>query len=212
MRDCPGKPSTTRTAVGPHSSGVAVVSSSGKARPARAHIRAKAASRATTAGPHTINIVSRQHGAPFVGLPAHSLPMHSPPDIARSPSTTRSLRWSRLNAAIRPLDQIGRNGRTSTPWLRSSRQYRLPVPWQANAGPRALGPRRGEAPPGVVVVNDVVLEMDRALCTGDHVQHRLKRITADRDVADDVAGDGPCSRRPIQRPRKRIHPPPPTPP
>src|SRR5258707_5905532 len=68
MRDCPGKPSTTRTAEGPHSSGAAVVSSSGSGRPARAHIRTNAASNAATAGPHTASIVSRQGARPAARL------------------------------------------------------------------------------------------------------------------------------------------------
>src|SRR5213083_1776490 len=67
MRDCPGKPSTTRTAEGPHSSGVGVVSSSGSGRPARAHIRPNAAANTATAGPQTATIVSRQHAREAAG-------------------------------------------------------------------------------------------------------------------------------------------------
>ena len=77
----------------------------------------------------------------------------------------------------------------------------------AHAGARPLRPRRSEAPPGGVVADDVILEVNGPLCVGDHLEHRVERIAADRDVADEVAGNRPCTRRPIQRVRKRVHPP-----
>src|SRR5258706_297090 len=83
MRDCPGNPSTTRTAEGPHSSGAAVVSSSGSGRPARAHVRPNATSNAATAGPQTASIVSRQGARPAPRLPAHSSPTRRPPVMWR---------------------------------------------------------------------------------------------------------------------------------
>src|SRR2546421_4769468 len=44
-----------------------------------------------------------------------------------------------------------------------------------HAGPRALGERRGEAAPGAVVPNDVVLEVHPAAGLGDELEHHLER-------------------------------------
>src|SRR2546421_11756047 len=47
-----------------------------------------------------------------------------------------------------------------------------------HAGPRALGERRGEAAPGAVVPNDVVLEVHPAAGLGGELEHHLQRARA----------------------------------
>jgi len=74
----------------------------------------------------------------------------------------------------------------------------------ADPGARPLRPRARETAPGVIVLNDVILEMNSALRARDHFEHHVEGDTAHRDVADEVAGNRSSTRRAIQRPRERV--------
>src|SRR5437660_7960390 len=78
-----------------------------------------------------------------------------------------------------------------------------------HAGSGPLGPRRGEPATGAIVVDDVVLEMHRALRAGNHLEHRLERIPAHGDVANNVAGNRSRAGGAIESARERVcgHPP-----
>ena len=78
-----------------------------------------------------------------------------------------------------------------------------------HAGAGALDPRRREPATGAIVVDDVVLEMHRSLGAGNHLEHRLERIPAHGDVADDVAGNRSRAGGTIESARERVcgHPP-----
>ncbi len=69
----------------------------------------------------------------------------------------------------------------------------------ADAGPRALGERVGEAPAGGVVADDVVLEVHPAACRADRGHHRVQRARAVGVVLEAVAFDRPRAGGAVER-------------
>jgi len=173
MRDCPGSPSTTRTAEGPHSSGAAVVSSSGSGRPARAphpderrfqrgHRRARTRQASCRA-----RALARPRGLPRPIRRRRRGRRSSP----FSPVYDEQLAVVTAECGDRPLVQIGRNGRTSTPALRSATPVGAraagtrsivedPHPQAARAGVRGPPSRREGASRWPSLVDDVILEVN----------------------------------------------------
>ena len=90
------------------------------------------------------------------------------------------------------------------PAARAAAAERIVEDSDADAGAGPLRPCACEAAAGLVVVNDVILEMHRALRARDHLEHRIERMVADRDVPEDVARNRPRTCRAVQRPRERV--------
>src|SRR3989440_4326653 len=73
-----------------------------------------------------------------------------------------------------------------------------------HAGPRALGERRGEAAPGAVVPNDVVLEVHPAAGLGDELEHHLERARAVGVMLEPIAADRAGPRGAVDRQAQSI--------
>src|SRR5438552_17425635 len=96
-------------------------------------------------------------------------------------------RTTRQDRSERPAVDAGAAQLTPVGAARAEGAERVVEDAHANPGARPLGPRRRKAAAGVVVVNEVILEVNRALGAHDHLQHRNKRGCADLDVTHDFA-------------------------
>ena len=190
--------------------------------PVSAQVTANAASSALAAGPSISTAVSRHGGWPGRG---------------RRPTRRRcSARRSRRGRRRPPAASDGRASgcaktrssrgglkrRTSTPASRRKRQYLRPVPMEPSQSystrtrhvrPRPLRERLREAPAGVVVADDVVLEVDPALGRRDQVEHRgvgLRAVNEKRVRGCRGSAGPPAARlsarldRPAPQPRRPV--------
>ena len=102
------------------------------------------------------------------------------------------------------LAQLAPKGMAGTPAAEGVIQHA-----HVHARSGTLGPRRGEPAAGAIVVDDVVLEVHRAVRAGYQLEHRLERIPAHGDVTDNVARNRSRAGGAIESARERVcgHPP-----